>query len=226
MSTPGLSDFTETEGGGRLAYTAPSMSWASGGRVFITSFPARPLPSSFLQCDRSYRAASPQSQCSAHHVWECFHSHLVPGSSHHPCEVGRPASHFIGEGPEVQNGEVTCLRRTGSPGWAWSSGKISGPVFLQPPLITTPLLWMRFHLFFYFFSIFPSSFIPTLKVLHPLGSHTATSKVHLDFCLISNKFLPVDFATINRLIRCRPNSFKYFPVFPESLAIYSSVIQL
>lgn len=168
----------------------------------------------------------PQSQCSAHHVWECFHSHLVPGSSHHPCEVGRPASHFIGEGPEVQNGEVTCLRRTGSPGWAWSSGKISGPVFLQPPLITTPLLWMRFHLFFYFFSIFPSSFIPTLKVLHPLGSHTATSKVHLDFCLISNKFLPVDFATINRLIRCRPNSFKYFPVFPESLAIYSSVIQL
>ena len=86
--------------------------------------------------------------------------YLSTGSSCSSCEVAGMASHCRGEGPEVQNGEVTCL---------WTDGEFRLGLELREDL------WACFPVIF--FKIFPFSCIPTFKSLHPPGLHTTASRV-------------------------------------------------
>ena len=123
LSTPGLSYWTETEGGGRLAYTAPFTSRASGGRQSITPTmvpgPSSSSSSSLLKGPAPHSPALTYYQASSPHSPStepsrsgnvCLYIHPPTGPSHSSCEVAGMASHWRGEGPEVQNGQVTCLQ--------------------------------------------------------------------------------------------------------------------
>lgn len=140
----------KTKGGGRLVYTASHLHHgiqeASVNSTIVNLSQQchfLPPPSIIVSCtvsrpsDLAHTGSNvPQGPhpCYCHSTVpsrsEFLHSfdpHNIPVR-----EVGQlVVSHFRGEDPQIQHGEMTCLGWTGSNGWAWSLGGISGLVFFH-----------------------------------------------------------------------------------------------